>query len=300
MWYPVLRILLAAALLIPGLSSHAQERRTAQLGLNYEILPTGKTTKARFVFVVPTTIAQVQDVVRSKFDPEPDTIITEHQNTYVIFNVKDLDTTHRIKLDMTIDIQEADLKTAKRMNHFVSTPDPLDEFLLSEKFLEKDSTRIAVLASTLQAKTTIKTIRRIYKYVNKEVKYTQYTNMDNGALNTLDTKRSDCSGFADLFVALCRADGIPARVAYGFTTEYGANPRHAWAEAYVGGMGWVRFDPTTFQSLEFGKLRNMYIQLSHIRNDAMLNNGYFYSYQYWGDPIRVNESIEISKSLPLP
>lgn len=300
MGYPLMHFLLAVALLIPGLSSHAQERRTAQLGLRYEIIPTGKTTKATFVFVVPTTLPQVQEVVRSKFDPEPDTIITKDQNTYAIFHVKDLDTTHWIKLDVTIDIQETDLKTAKRMGHFLSTNEPLDEFLVSERFLEKDSTRIAALASTLRAKTTLKTIRRIYKYVNKEVKYTQYTNMDNGALNTLDTKRSDCSGFADLFVALCRANAIPARVAYGFTTEYGANPRHAWAEAYVGGMGWVRFDPTTFQSLKFGKLRNMYIQLSHIRNDAMLNNGYFYRYRYWGDPIRVKESIEISKSLPLP
>ncbi|MBK7287794.1 MAG: transglutaminase domain-containing protein [Flavobacteriales bacterium] len=137
-------------------------------------------------------------------------------------------------------------------------------------------------ANLLLSKTKIRTIKNIYKFTLNEVKYTQYTNTDNGALNALETKRSDCSGFSDLFVSLCRANDIPARVVYGFLTEYGSNPRHAWAEAYTNEYGWIRFDPTPYQSIKFDKLKNMYIQISDVRNDKILRNGYFYTYRYMG------------------
>jgi transglutaminase/protease-like cytokinesis protein 3 len=278
----------------------SQERRTAHLDLTYEITSTGHTSRAVLTFIVPTTMPQVQEVIGIKYDPEPDSVFVQHGITYVQFRMDELDRTRWIKMDITVDIHEFDLETVKGRDPQVFDAAPMEEYLRSEKFLEKDSARIREMATRLHRNTRLKTIRHIYNYVLKEVLYTVYTNMDNGALNTLITKRSDCSGSADLFVALCRADQIPARVAYGFTTEYEDNPRHAWVEAFLDDLGWIRFDPTKHQALRFGKLRNQYIQLSSIRNDAVLDQGYFYAYRYWGDAIRVKESIGIAKTTPLP
>ncbi len=69
-----------------------------------------------------------------------------------------------------------------------------------------------------------------------------------------DTKRGFCGHYASAFVTLVRAAGIPARVVTGYQggtlNPYGdywilrQSDAHAWAEVWIEGRGWVRFDPT--------------------------------------------------------
>ena len=68
-----------------------------------------------------------------------------------------------------------------------------------------------------------------------------------------DTRRGYCDLFASSMVVLCRTAGIPARLATGFApgaaVETGgydirAMDKHAWAEVYFPGDGWLIFDPT--------------------------------------------------------
>lgn len=69
-----------------------------------------------------------------------------------------------------------------------------------------------------------------------------------------DTKRGFCGHYASAFTTLMRAAGIPARVVTGYQggtlNPYGdywilrQSDAHAWAEAWIEGRGWVRFDPT--------------------------------------------------------
>ena len=67
------------------------------------------------------------------------------------------------------------------------------------------------------------------------------------------TKTGYCQHFAGAMAVLLRFNGVPARVAVGFTSgERGKDGRflvtrndaHAWVEAYFPGVGWVSFDPT--------------------------------------------------------
>ena len=63
------------------------------------------------------------------------------------------------------------------------------------------------------------------------------------ALDILRERKGYCADHALLFVALCRAAGIPARRCSGFVCigdDWGA---HAWAEIWVG--RWMGVDPTT-------------------------------------------------------
>ena len=69
-----------------------------------------------------------------------------------------------------------------------------------------------------------------------------------------ETRRGFCSHFAGAFVFLMRAAGVPARVVAGYQGgEYKPDQNliqvrqfdaHAWAEIWVEGQGWLRFDPT--------------------------------------------------------
>ena len=68
-----------------------------------------------------------------------------------------------------------------------------------------------------------------------------------------DTHAGFCQQFAGAFAVLARADGLPTRVAVGFTQgaeEHGVYrvfgvDAHAWPEVYLGPrVGWVSFEPT--------------------------------------------------------
>jgi transglutaminase-like putative cysteine protease len=72
------------------------------------------------------------------------------------------------------------------------------------------------------------------------------------------TKSGYCQHFAGAMATLLRFNGIPARVAVGFTTGQKVadgtyivtrNDAHAWVEAYFPGIGWVPFDPTPGRTL---------------------------------------------------
>ena len=104
---------------------------------------------------------------------------------------------------------------------------------------------------------------RIHAFVVGHMEYNSdspYRNM--GAIAALRHGEGVCEDFAALFVYLCRAVGIPARMVYGY-----ADPaifqqegtlslhtyRHAWVEFYTGGK-WLPADPAFryFGSLPFG------------------------------------------------
>jgi transglutaminase-like putative cysteine protease len=68
-----------------------------------------------------------------------------------------------------------------------------------------------------------------------------------------DHRTGYCQHFAGAMALLLRLNGIPSRVAVGFTTgeEVGtwtylvrSNNAHAWVEAYFAGIGWLTFDST--------------------------------------------------------
>lgn len=75
-----------------------------------------------------------------------------------------------------------------------------------------------------------------------------------------DTRTGYCQHFAGAMAVLLRFNGIPARVAVGFTTgdpvspgvfSVSTNHAHAWVETYFPSVGWVAFDPTPGRSIPY-------------------------------------------------
>jgi transglutaminase-like putative cysteine protease len=73
-----------------------------------------------------------------------------------------------------------------------------------------------------------------------------------------DTHAGYCQHFAGAMALLLRFNGVPARVAVGFTSgelkspgvyTVSTNNAHAWVEAYFPTAGWVAFDPTPGRNL---------------------------------------------------
>ena len=67
-------------------------------------------------------------------------------------------------------------------------------------------------------------------------------------------KKGHCERFASAMALLLRMAGVPSRVVIGycpsemnqFANFYNVKAKHghAWAEAYISGSGWMRFDAT--------------------------------------------------------
>lgn len=79
------------------------------------------------------------------------------------------------------------------------------------------------------------------------------TGMDALSAFLLDNRKGYCIHFAAAMVAMARIEGIPSRMAIGFTPgelqddgsyEVTAHDAHAWPELYLDGLGWVPFEPT--------------------------------------------------------
>lgn len=72
------------------------------------------------------------------------------------------------------------------------------------------------------------------------------TNAHTSASEALADGRGVCQDHAHIFIAAARSAGVPARYVNGYFLCEGSAPseaHHAWAEAFVEGLGWVGFDP---------------------------------------------------------
>ena len=134
------------------------------------------------------------------------------------------------------------------------TPGPDDKdlslWLKPSAFIQSDAPEMVKAAKEIagDAKDSYEAACRIQKWVYKNVDKVGLAAMSN-ALEVLRTKKGDCSEHSVLFVALCRAAGIPARQALGigYSDEMKGFGYHAWAEVYVG--KWVAMDPTWGENL---------------------------------------------------
>lgn len=112
-------------------------------------------------------------------------------------------------------------------------------WLAPQQFIESGAEEIIRAASQLQTSTDIDTVRHIYQFVVQNMNYAGYVTEDLGALYALRQRRGDCTEYACLVVALCRAAGIPARMVGGYLSAASYVPKpmdyHNWAEVLIGG-----------------------------------------------------------------
>jgi hypothetical protein len=89
-------------------------------------------------------------------------------------------------------------------------------------------------------------VSKIYNFVITHMHYA-YQEEERGALWALEKGAGDCSEYSYLFVALCRAAGIPARIQAGFAfyrVNEALEDGHMWAEYYLENYGWIPVDAT--------------------------------------------------------
>jgi hypothetical protein len=101
----------------------------------------------------------------------------------------------------------------------------------------------------------------IYNFVIRHMQY-KTQDKERGALWALENGIGDCSEYTYLFVALCRAVGIPAKAMAGFAFHYSTETiedGHMWAEYYLENYGWIPVDATwqLFDAMDYRHFRSI-------------------------------------------
>ncbi len=112
--------------------------------------------------------------------------------------------------------------------------------------VESDDVRVQQLAvqAVGKARNVLHAVRTIAFFVYRYVTPSENVQFATAA-EVARSPKGDCSEYAVLYVALCRAAGIPARIISGvlYCTDTGAFELHYWAEVLVGEK-WFSIDPT--------------------------------------------------------
>jgi len=84
--------------------------------------------------------------------------------------------------------------------------------------------------------------RAIYDWCVNEIDYLYPPN--RGLRFCIPRRTGDCGSYGLIFTGLCRAAGIPARMANGHWCCGQKKNYHVWAEFFLPGYGWLPADPT--------------------------------------------------------
>lgn len=141
-------------------------------------------------------------------------------------------------------------------------------YLAPEPFIESNHPDIVRLAGELKQSSPGRTAQRIYEWVSTRITSSGYTTHRLGAHHTLTARKGDCTEFTDLFTALCRAAGIPARGMGGYICPgncvFRPSEYHNWAEVRIDST-WVVAD---CQKKVFSRNAAQYIAVNIISDHA--------------------------------
>lgn len=199
-----------------------------------------------------------QDVIYQRIDPKPINVTVDNDGNYLAW----FRLSRNQKLDVKV-VGSAKLYTNSKIQKPVFLDETLKKkYTAADKYWEKDNPQIInklneILGNNPPLETSEKA-KLIFQFVVDNLTYNPKRLNDNinrlGAVTVLNNPDSAvCMEFTDLFIALFRAAGIPARELDGYAYSSNSKLRplsltkdtlHAWPEYWDDKRGWVMVDPT--------------------------------------------------------
>ncbi|MEO5621439.1 MAG: transglutaminase family protein [Cypionkella sp.] len=104
------------------------------------------------------------------------------------------------------------------------------------------------IAAMVQPEDLLASCHALSREIAERIKYTPGTTVSRTtAAEALAQGEGVCQDQAHALIACARAGNVPARYVSGYlqSSDTGSTHEasHAWAELYIGGLGWIGFDP---------------------------------------------------------
>ncbi len=258
---------------------------------NYQI--EGEVNRILSTFFLPKNLPNKQRIINIDYSRPPHHIFEEGDNQYIEFIFDKPRENFVLKMHLDIELHRYDLARAT-FNQLESKSPMADKYLRNELFLRRKNKRIKEIADTISGGSQLEIVQNIYDFVVNHLEYNDDVRENLGSIKALKKGYGDCTEYSDLFVTLCRAKEIPARVVAGCVAELSLNANHHWSEVFLEGMGWVPFDPTfgDSQAAAFEEMPNKYVYYSNNRTDKVLFSGN--GRHKWWTPNRLAGHVEVS------
>lgn len=285
--------ILAGLLSLPA-TALSQGNRKVKAKFTWEIGNAENTGDLVMRVMVPTTIEGRQTVNSVRVSEKPDDDrIDETGSRYLVFNFGSK-APKNLVMEVDLTLYKSGLGTSKRKK----TERPGDKYLGSGKYVQTDDPKIKALADSLRATSETETVRNIMTFLAKTIRYDpgdRYKRQGN--IVTLDKGSGVCGDYSDLMIALCRANGIPARLSGGymfyrdFLPGWDGDSWHVWVDVYLSDYGWVPFDPTRQEINGWQTMPPQYVYLAQDLANTHLTSTYDYSYKGW--PPRIDSFFSV-------
>ncbi|MGA1819553.1 MAG: transglutaminase-like domain-containing protein [Thermoplasmatota archaeon] len=180
-------------------------------------------------------------------------------NTFVHYTIDELGPgeAFNLSIDMTIELVSIDTNILSASNGVHE--DDLDRYLLESALINLNEPAVLDVAKLIADRSDdIKEIAwNTYEWIIDNIYYQQIAG-ELDAATTLRNGEGGSAEMANLFVALMRANGIPARRISGWGNVFEKGEElvisrfsHGWAEFYVDDVGWVQVDPAWGRTSKF-------------------------------------------------
>lgn len=190
-----------------------------------------------------------QYVVRWRIDVTPDTRLAASEDAFGnithVFSANGPFTEIRVEVDGEVETQNTSGVVRGTVERF-----PQSLFLRETTLTQPDAAirGLAEDVGTADGGMELAVLHALMRRLHDEMTYdTTLTNAPMSAGAAWMLKRGVCRDLTHIFIAASRCLGIPARYIAGYLQlAHGRAEQeagHAWAEAFIAGLGWVGFDP---------------------------------------------------------
>lgn len=218
--------------------------QTYKMNLTYHISNSNLFPIKTEIALPPDT--SYQDVYIGSIDPKPTDVYKDSDGNWLAVYGLGPKTQQTVVANLFVSVYSSPKNETKE--------DITNSLYTSQaKYWDSNDPKIQSIAKNLH------TPYEVYKYVVSTLTYDYSKVLDNnvrlGAMGALgNPKNAVCLEFTDLFIALARAAGIPARAVEGYASTQNSKLRplslikdilHAWPEYYdFGKKQWIMVDPT--------------------------------------------------------
>lgn len=219
---------------------------------------------ANIEITLPPDVENYQQVSYTDINPKPKKIkVDADGNSIAVFSVSP-------KEKLQIELTGSAKSVSPQINpdyggDFISLPkDLVSKYTKEQKYWEIKTTKIVETKNKIKNENlnVIKNAQAVYEFVVNNLTYDfeaiKKPSVERHGSETALTQKGNwtCMEYADLFIALTRSIGIPAREVDGYAFNNNDNSKplslnlktgdllHAWAEFYDPKYGWIQVDPT--------------------------------------------------------
>jgi hypothetical protein len=186
--------------------------------------------------MIPPNISPIQQVTKVDCNFKPTTLISDKEgNRWLRFNFHQLSPKEEITLTYRA--------------HIITRVVAYDLTRIRD-FMESEHREIVKIATKYSNYPPVGKAFAFLRYIKNNIEFVPLEG-DYGAAYAIENKYGDCTEFSTLFVSLCRAAGIPARMTTSIIkTELEGWQYHSQAEFFANGI-WFPIDPTLHQDRRY-------------------------------------------------